>query len=113
MDDVSQGEIEHLYNIVAPPAPKMYMMIMMMEFSLAVEITTEVLEIPMEMLEDPPVMMVKVQMMVKQKGYNDNNDQVPGDPVCNPCGSRGLMSGYLPEEPCGPVGSAESVSMNL
>ena len=49
-----------------------------------VMVTMEVLEVPMEVLGDPPIIKVKHKVIMK------NNDQAPGDPAGGPNGPRGL-----------------------
>ena len=68
MVDACKEEIRHAHDIVTPTAHKMMMMIMIMRLSLVVVVTMEVQEVPMQVLVGSPMTMVKVQLVVKQKG---------------------------------------------
>ena len=63
-----EGEIRDPYAIVVPPALEMIMMMIIMWLALAVVVTTEVQEVPVASAGGCPMMMVKAQIMVKQKG---------------------------------------------
>ena len=65
MTDAGQGKIRNPHDIVAPPSPKMMMMIM--KLSLVVIVIEEGQKFPMKMLVDLSITMAKEQMMVKQK----------------------------------------------
>ena len=61
----------------------------------------------------PPMIIMKLRMMVNQRVMSDNNDQVPGDPEGGPLAQRGPGDGCRPKGPQGSMGPVAPVFMNL